>query len=57
MEIDHAEYLLVGLHAGVAGRLHALSPAPDSAEVIAKMEGARGLNARERALDKRCRHH
>ena len=57
VEIDHAEYLLVWLHAGVAGRLHALSPAADGAEVIAEMEGTRGLNAREGALDKRCRHH
>ena len=44
MEVDHTEYLLVRLHAGAAGLLHALSPALNSAEVIAQVEGARGLN-------------
>ena len=56
MEVDHTEYLLVRLHAGAAGFLHALSPALNSAEVIAQVEGARGLNTWEGALDEGCRH-
>ena len=45
VDVDDAEDLLVRLQTGGARLVHALLPAPDSAEVIAQVEGSGGLYA------------